>query len=284
MPNVIMHCNYFEQGYRVEATFEKALEHGYDGVEMRGRPRDAAMGLDEYLDLVEREKQRTGLEVVLALRGNHVDEDPDARKAALEHCTHVLKRGTEMGVTTFNARPGKIRPEHMGQYQFDKAGSGAATEKHWQWVADAHRILGEIAQQAGARIGFETHCASLTDLAAATRKLVDLIASPAVGVNLDMANIALHPTGETLEEALDILAGKIYYTHIKNLYLVPGGGSVGCRVSDGVIDNYKFVQTLKEQGYDGPIGMEVSGRGDHDYFAKVDLAYIRSVVADLDWD
>jgi len=284
VPNLIMHCNYFEGGYPVETTFDKAVEHGYDGVEMRGRPRDEAMSLDDYLNLVESEKRRTGLEVVLALHGNYMTDDAEARKAEVAHWSDVLKRGIDMGVTTYNAMCGGIRPEDFTGYEYDKCGSGAATEEHWKWATEAYQQLGAIAEAGGARLAFETHMVALTDTAAPTKKLLDMIDSPAVGANLDMGNIVLHPTGETLEEALEILAGKIYYTHLKNVYIVPGGGWICCHISDGVIDNYKFAEILKRQGYDGPLGLEAPRRGDRNHFAKVDCEYMRSVLADLDWD
>ncbi len=284
MPNFIMHCNYFETGYSVETTFDKAVEHGYDGVEMRGRPRDESMALDDYLDLVDKEKQRTGIEVVLALHGNYMTDDADERKAEVEHWGYVLKRGIDMGVTTYNAMCGGISPDDVDPREWDKCGSGAASDEHWKWATEAYQALGAIAEAGGARLAFETHMVALTDIAAPTGKLLDMIDSPAVGANIDMGNIVLHPTGESLEEALDILKGKIYYTHLKNVYIVPGGGWICCHISDGVIDNYKFMEILKDQGYDGPIGLEAPRQGDRNYFAKVDLAYIRSVVADLDWD
>jgi len=284
VPNLIMHCNYFERGYPVETTFDKAVEHGYDGVEMRGRPRDESMSPDDYLNLVESEKQRTGIEVVLALHGNYMTDDADERQAEVEHWGYVLKRGIDMGVTTYNAMSGGISPGDIGPGEYDKCGSGAATDDHWKWAAEAYQTLGAIAEQGGARLAFETHMGLLTDVAAPTRKLLDMIDSPAVGANIDMGNIVLHPTGEALEEVLDILKGKIYYTHIKNVYIIPGGGWICCHISDGVIDNYKFMEILKDQGYDGPIGLEAPRQGDRNYFAKVDCEYMKSVCDALGWD
>ena len=284
MPNLIMHCNYFERGYPVETTFDKAVEHGYDGVEMRGRARDEAMSTDEYLDLVEKEKQRTGIEVVLALHGSFMTDDAGERASQLDNWGHVLRRGIDMGVTTYNAMSGGITADDMGPGEYDKSGSGAATEDHWKWAAEAYRALGAIAQEGGVRLAFETHMGLLTDVAAPTKKLLDMIDSPAVGANIDMGNIVLHPNGETLEEVLDILKGKIYYTHLKNVYLVPDGGWICCHISDGVNDNYKFMEILKGDGYDGPVGLEAPRQGDRNYFAWVDREYIASVCADLGWE
>lgn len=283
MPDVIMHCNYFERGYSVQQTFDKAVRHGYDGVELRGRPRDEGMSTDEYLDLVAAEKKRTGIQVVLALNSNLMNPDADERRAQLEHWSHVLKRGIDMGVLTYNAMSGGLSCETAGRYEYDKTGSGAAEDEHWKWAAEGYQELGAIAQQGGARLAFETHMGLLTDIAAPTRKLLDMIDSPAVGANLDMGNIVLHPKGETLDEALEILEGKVYYTHLKNVYLVPGGGWICCHISDGVIDNYRFLEILQRQGYDGMIGLEAPRQGDRNHFAAVDCQYVRSICRDLDW-
>lgn len=284
MPKLIMHCNYFERGYTVEQTFEKALQHGFDGVELRGVPRDEVMSRDDYLDLVASLKESSGLEVVLALRPDELADDTDIRRANLARWAHVLTRGLEMGVTTFNARCGKVPNPQAGPFEFDRAGSGAAREEHWQWAVEAWRQFGAMAHEGGARMGFETHTVCLTDTATATRGLIDRIDSPAVGANLDMGNIVLHPRGESLAQALQILRGRLYYTHLKNVYLVPGGGWIGCRLSDGVVDNHAFLRILMEQGYDGLLGLEVSGAGDRNYFARSDRAYVQETCRELGWE
>ncbi|MFO7945490.1 MAG: sugar phosphate isomerase/epimerase family protein [Armatimonadota bacterium] len=284
MPDLIMHINYFERGYPLSYAFDKAIEHGFDGIEVRGFSRDG-LESDDYLDTVEAEIERTNIpNVTMSLNANFMVSDPEKRDEELERWTHVLKRGADMGVETFNAFTGSLAVEGIDPLKFDRNGSGCATADHWNWAVDAYKALGAVADDVGARLAFETHNNYLHDLATPARKLVDMINSPAVGVNLDMGNIVLNDNGEPLEEALDILEGKIYYLHIKNMFLPRGGGFVPVHISDGVIDNRVMFRILMEQGYDGPVGLEAPRQGDRDYFAEQDIAYIKSVCEDLGWE
>jgi hypothetical protein len=98
-----------------------------------------------------------------------------------------------------------------------------------------------------------------------------------------MGNIVLHPDGESLEDALEILNGKIYYVHLKNILQLRGEGFAAVGLAEGCIDTRKFLRMLKEQGYRHPICIEAPRLGDRDYFAAGDLAYTRSLLESLDW-
>jgi sugar phosphate isomerase/epimerase len=284
MPDVLMHVNYFEDGYTVAETFDKVLEYGYDGVELRGWPRYDET-LEDYLDDVEKQMQRTGVsKVVLSLRGHFMDPDANARKAGAEMLTYVLERGLDMGCRTFNASCGMLVAPGADHRQPRKRGSYYADAHHWQWAAEAYGQVASVAEQRGAKIAFETHGGYIHDLAKPTKKLLDMIGSDAVGANLDMGNIILHPEGESPEQALEILNGRIYHVHLKNMLRLRGEGFAAVGLAEGCIDTRKFLRMLKEQGYSHSICIEAPRPGDRDYFAASDLAYTRSLLQYLDWE
>lgn len=283
MPDVIMHCNYFEHGYTVAETFDKVVEHGYDGIELRGRPRFDNT-TEEYLDDVEKQMKRTGItSLVLSLPGDFMKADSEVRAASVDELTYVLKRGMDMGCRTFNAMCGALAAPGFDYGEFEKHGSNYASSEHWQWATAAYQQLGAVAAEGGARIAFETHNVYIHDLAKPTKKLLDMIDCDAVGANLDMGNIVLHADGESLEDALEILKGKLYYVHLKNMLRLRPGGFAAVGLAEGCIDNRQFLRILKKQGYDHPIGVEAPRPGDRDYFAASDLAYTRSLLEYLDW-
>lgn len=283
MPDLYMHVNYFEGGYSMDQTFDKVLEYGFDGVELRGFSRDG-LCTDEYLGIVQKEMDRTGLtNVVLSLNADFM-QGGKKWEDELNRWSDVLQKGIDMGVRTFNSFTGTLLAQGTTYIEFDKNGSGCATLDQWELAIDAYKHLGAIAEKGGARIAFETHNCYLHDLATPTKKLLDMIDSPAVGANVDMGNIVLNVNGETLENALEILNSKIYYIHLKNMIKLPGGGFLGTGMGDGCINNRAFLRILHEQGYAGIVCLEAPRAGDRDHFAQSDLAYTKAVCEYLGWE
>jgi len=116
----------------------------------------------------------------------------------------------------------------------------------------------------------------------AVKKLVARIDRPSIGANLDYGNVSGQKERPTLEEAVRAFGDKLYYVHLKNSVALRGGeGRIATALAEGQINNRQFVRLLMEIGYDGPICVEAPRSGDREWFAQQDLAYIRSVLADL---
>jgi len=278
-----MHINYFEAGYDIPTAFDKAVEHGFDGIELRG----SMEGMDRqaYLGLVEKEWKRTGLSAVIF--ANPCDltmRDAAERQEHVDSAIDLLRRTASMGVTHYNTMAGAVIAPDTPYVEFHKNGSAAATEDQWRWAAEGYQQLGTVAEELGVKLGFETHNCLIHDLAKATNQLIDIIGSRAIGANLDMGNIVLNSNGETLDETIDILKNRIYYTHLKNVYMPVGGGFLVCPLADGIINNRRFLELLRDIGYDGPLGLESPRQGDHDHFAQQDIAYVRRLLRELGWE
>jgi len=283
MPDLVMHINYFETGHDIATAFEKAARYGFDGIELRGSVPE--LERDAYLSIVEREWKRTGLKsVIFANPCDLTMADAAQRQANVENAIGLLRRTAAMGVTCYNTMAGAILAPGTSYREFHKNGSAAASEAQWEWAAEGYRKIGAVAEELGVKLAFETHNCYIHDLAKATSRLLKMIGSPAIGVNLDMGNIVLNANGETLDEAISILGNRIYYTHLKNVYLPTGGGFLVCPLSDGVIDNRRLLRLLKEIGYAGPLGLEAPRQGDRDHFARQDIAYVRELLRDLEWE
>jgi sugar phosphate isomerase/epimerase len=282
MPDIIMHVNYFETGYTLGELFDRARFHGYDGVELRGFRQGTST--TDYLAEIGVEWDRTGLQqVTMACPCDLNNADAGYRATEVAKCADLLRQASAMGVKLFNAMAGSLLGEGRSYMEFDRNGSGAASEEQWDWAIAGFQQLGSVAEELGLKLAFETHNCYLHDLARPTATLLQRIASPAVGANLDMGNIVLNANGESAADAVAILESRIYYTHLKNLYLTPGGGFIVCPLSDGVLDNRQLLQQLRAAAYDGPVCLEEPRRGDRDHFAATDIAYIRGVLRDLDW-
>lgn len=282
MPAVIMHVNYFETGYTLAELFDKARLHGYDGVELRGFRKDTDTA--EYVAEVRREWTRTGLHhVLMACPCDLNNADAGYREAEVEKCSDLLRQAAAIGVRTCNAMAGTLLGEGCKYGEFDRNGSAAASDDQWAWAVEGYQALGAVAEELGMKLAFETHNCYLHDLAIPTAEFLRRIGSPAVGANLDMGNIVLNSRGESVPAAIEVLGDRIFYLHLKNLYLSPGGGYVVCPLSDGVIDNRLMLRLLQAQGFSGPICLEAPRGGDRDHFARTDIEYVRGVLRDLAW-
>ncbi|HOM83356.1 MAG TPA: sugar phosphate isomerase/epimerase, partial [Armatimonadota bacterium] len=165
--------------------------------------------------------------------------------------------------------------------EYQKQGSGIATEEHYQWAAEGFRVLAPVAEELGFRFAFELHMGYLHDLPASAAKLIEMIGHPAVGANLDYGNIIYFPERPTLAESIRTLAGRLYYVHLKNSVALPTGCRLPTALADGEINHREYLRLLVEVGFDGPICIEAPRPGDREWFAQQDLAYIRSVIRDI---
>jgi sugar phosphate isomerase/epimerase len=168
--------------------------------------------------------------------------------------------------------------------EYGRNGSSAATEEHWQWAVEGFQTLGDLASELGFLFAFEIHNCYLHDLPEPARKLVDRIDRPSVGINFDYGNIIWHPSDPGLAEAIQVCAGRLYYVHLKNSYVVTEGGqriSIRSGLADGIINNRDLLRQVKALDFRGPICIEAPRQGDREQFAKEDIAYLRSVMAEV---
>ena len=288
---IILHVNYCEQGQTIPEMCRKAVGWGYEGIEFRRSRRGEEETPEQYLDAVANSADAAGLKHVLfgGPGFNMMLEDADARKAEIEEGIRFYKLAAErVKLTVCNTSAGGVprKGESVPRWRYDLGGSGAANENHYKWAAAGYKELGAVAEDLGFKLAFETHMGCLHDLPESTKKLLDMIDSPAVGANLDYGNMAYFPSPPTLSETVGALSGRIYMLHLKNALTVDTGdhkAMVACGLGDGVINNREFLLLLKAAGFDGPMSIEAPRAGDREWYAQQDIAYLKSVLSDIGW-
>ena len=288
---IIMHVNYCEQGQTIADMCQKAVAWGYDGIEFRRVRRGVEETPEEYLDAVAKSAEDAGLRHVLfgGPGFNLMTDDADVRKAEVEEGIRFYKLASErVRLTVCNTSTGSVprSDPNAPSWRCDLSGSGAATEDQYEWAAEGFKELGALAVDLGFKLAFETHMGCLADLPEPTKKLLDMIDSPAVGANLDYGNMAYFPNPPALDDAISTLSGRIYMLHLKNAIPVNVGdhkAMVPSALADGVINNREFMHLLREDGFDGPICIEAPRPGDREWFAQQDLHYLKSVLSDIGW-
>lgn len=292
MNPVIMHINYGEimggsfGGKTVKDICAMAADIGFDGIEFRGAPPKELDGLSfrEYAGQIAAAKKEYGLSDILF--GISVKDcanaDSDTRRKAVTETVETVKIANDLCGTTLCNTFGadhwsKITTAPAGAYEF--CGSAAATPEDWKYTADTYQQIGKELERLGVKFAFETHMLFLHDTPAMAKKLVDLIDSPAIGINMDYGNTVYFPEYPSVEETIELYGDKLFYTHLKNSVALPGGkGRMPTALSDGEINHRVYLTKLKETGFCGPIGIEAPRPGDRTQYARQDFVYFRSIL------
>lgn len=293
--SIIMHINYMESGFgsfgkrSIDDICRFAAETGFDGIEFRGAlPKElATLSFREYAEQIAAAKKKYGLSEILfgigvreaanadaEVRERDIAETVEKAKIAREVCGASICNTYSAWITS------SISTVPKPGYEFH--GSAAATAEQWELIADAYRRIGAELEKIGLRFAFETHMNYIHDLPEKARKLVDMIDSPMVGINMDYGNTFLFPERPSVEAAIDLYGNKLFYTHLKNYITVPGTTKkMATALSDGEINHRAYVEKLRDVGFTGPIGIEAPRPGDRLHFAREDLKYFQSILADL---
>lgn len=293
MNKIIMHINYGEVTYdsygkrSIDDICKQAADLGFDGIEFRGRPPKEleALSFIEYATQIAEAKKKYGLSEILFGIGLHdcTNPDKDARAKCIAEALEKAKIANELcGTTICNTfaanHRSSISTAPGTSYEFH--GSAAATQLDWDLTVDSFQQFGKGLEKIGVKVGFETHMNYMHDLPAPSKKLVDLIDSPMVGINMDYGNTAYFPVRPTVEETIDLYGDKLFYTHLKNSSAIPGSTfRMATGLGDGDINHRAYYAKLREIGFDGPIGIEAPRGGDRIWFAKQDIDYFKSVMA-----
>lgn len=139
----------------------------------------------------------------------------------------------------------------------------------WQCFVDAFGRLCEHGEKVGACLAIETGPEPPEIL----KKMIDQVGSPALRVNYDPANLILWPArymqlaGEAYDrerafaeykpvEGVGILGPYVVHTHAKDARVFADIGRREVPLGDGWVDWRKYVDLLKQYGYDGYFAIE----------------------------
>ncbi|HHV95540.1 MAG TPA: sugar phosphate isomerase/epimerase [Clostridiaceae bacterium] len=284
--DIIMHVNYCEQGQTIDEICQKAVKWGFDGVEFRRKRVHVNESVEEYLDAIEKGVKKYGLKTVIfgGPGASFTNPDPEKREADLNEMINFYKLASKrFNLTVCNTMAGSVvNPDKsIPPYEYDKHGSFAATEEQWKWAAEGFKVLGELAEELNFKFAFEVHMNYIHDLPQTTKKLVDMINVPSVGINLDYGNVVYFKNKPTLKEAIEVVKDKLYYVHLKNSVGLRDGSRFPTGLCEGEINHREYLKLLKENNYTGPICIEAPRSGDREWYAKQDIAYIKSVIEDI---
>ena len=228
-------------GYDMETAFKQLASAGYDGVEV-----SAIDGMSEHLVLsrwrelapeVKRLSKDYGLEL---LAMEQPKQDPETMEAAMQAAVAT-------GIPIINCGPGgKTDDEASFQASVDSLGK-----------------LAERAEHYGVTLCVKAHVGQSVYNTPTTLRLMEAITSPAFGIDMDPSHI--YRAGENPVEAIEAVISRVKHVHIRDCKGRQQGPGKPEDQADGRgdIDLVGYIRTLHEQGYSGPLDLEVIGAKDY---------------------
>ena len=224
-------------GYDMETAFKHLAMAGYDGVEV-----SAINGMSEHLVLdhwqeIAPEVKRLSTEYGLELLAM---EQPSQNPRIMEE---AFRAAVETGIPLVNCGPGgKTGDEESFQHSIDSLGRLAA-----------------MAEKYGVTLCVKAHVSACIHDTNTTLRVMEAIDSPAFGVDMDPSHI--HRANENPVEAIAAVISRVKHVHIRDCKgKREGPGNPEDQANGrGDIDLVGYVRVLHENGYDGPLDLEVIG-------------------------
>ena len=228
-------------GFDIEAAFEHLAMAGYDGIEI-----SAIDGMSEHLVLdrwreiapeIKRLAREYGLEL-LAM------EQPSQDPVKMEQ---AFQAAVEIGIPIVNCGPG------------GKSGDEASLQQSIESLGK----LAEMAGRYGVTLCVKAHVGAAIYNTPTTLRLMEAITSPALGIDMDPSHI--HRAGESPVEAIAAVISRVKHVHIRDCKgRQQGPGKPEDQANGrGDIDLVGYIRVLHENGYNGPLDLEIIGAKDY---------------------
>lgn len=228
-------------GFDMRTAFRCTAMAGYDGIEL-----SAINGMSEHL-LLERWRELApeirslsseyGLEL---LAMEQPSQDPQTMESAFQ-------AAAEIGIPIVNCGPGGTKGDEASLRQsIDSLGN-----------------LSRMAEKYGVILCVKAHVGAAIVDTPTTLRAMAAIDSPNFGIDMDPSHI--HRAGENPVEALKGVISRVRHIHIRDCKgREQGPGKPELQANGrGDIDLLGYMKVLVENGYDGPVDLEIIGAKDY---------------------
>jgi len=227
-------------GYDLETAFKYIAMAGYDGIEL-----SAIDGMSEHLvlsrwrEIVPQIKQFAKTYQLELLAMEQPSQDPIIMEKAFQ-------AAVEAGIPIINCGPGgKSNDEESFQKTIESLGS-----------------LSLMAEKYGVTLCVKAHVGACVYNTPTTLRLMKEITSPAFGIDMDPSHI--YRSGENPVEAIQHVISRVKHVHIrdcKGRQQSPGIPQMQAN-GRGDIDLVGYIRVLHQNGYTGPLDLEIIGAKD----------------------
>jgi len=224
-------------GHDMETAFKYTKAAGYDGIEV-----SAIGGMSEHLVI---DRWRQCVPKIRELSAKYelellAMEQPSQDAGVMEA---AMQAAVEAGIPIINCGPG------------GKAGN----EDSVRQVIDSLGKLARRAEHYGVTLCVKAHVGAAIHNTPTSLRVLEAIDSPAFGLDMDPSHI--HRGGENPVEAVAKVISRIRHVHIRDCKgRQQGPGKCEDQANGrGDIDLLGYVRVLHENGYEGPLDLEIIG-------------------------
>lgn len=224
-------------GYDMETAFKYTAMAGYDGIEL-----SAIDGMSEHLVLSRWRDVAAQIKALAQTYGLQLlaMEQPSQVTSVMEQ---AFQAAAEIGIPIVNCGPG---------------GKSEDAES-LQMTIDVLGDLSKMAEKYGVTLCVKAHVGASVYNTPTTLKVMEAISSPAFGIDMDPSHV--HRAGENPVEALAAVISRVKHVHIrdcKGRQQNPGKPEEQVN-GRGDIDLLGYMRVLQENGYTGPVDLEIIG-------------------------
>ena len=224
-------------GYDMETAFKYIAMAGYDGIEV-----SAIEGMSEHLVLARWQeiapeiKRLAGVYNLELLAMENPSRNPELMEKAMQ-------AAVEAGIPIINCGPGgKTGDDSTFQQSLDEIG-----------------VVVRMAEKYGITLCVKAHVGNYVYNTPTTLKLMNAINSPNFGIDMDPSHI--YRANENPVEAIAAVISKVKHVHIRDCKgRQQGPGNPENQANGrGDIDLVGYLRVLHENGYTGPVDLEIIG-------------------------
>ncbi len=223
--------------FPLESAFKALAMAGYDGIELSAIDgMSEHLVLDRWRDLAAEIKQLSKIYSLELLAMEQPSQDPARMETAFQ-------AAVEIGIPIINCGPG------------GKSEDAAA----WPQVIDSLGSLARRAEHYGVTLCVKAHVGGSIYNTPTTLRAMQEISSPAFGIDMDPSHI--YRAGENPVEAIAAVISRVKHVHIRDCKGRQQGPGVPAMQANGRgdIDLVGYLRVLHQNGYTGPVDLEVIG-------------------------
>ena len=224
-------------GYDMETAFKYIAMAGYDGIEV-----SAIEGMSEHLVLARWQEIAPEIKRLASVYNLELlaMENPSRNPELMEK---AMQAAVEAGIPIINCGPGgKTGDDSTFQQSLDEIG-----------------VVVRMAEKYGITLCVKAHVGNYVYNTPTTLKLMSAINSPNFGIDMDPSHI--YRANENPVEAIAAVISKVKHVHIRDCKgRQQGPGNPENQANGrGDIDLVGYLRVLHENGYTGPVDLEIIG-------------------------
>lgn len=224
-------------GFDMESAFKYIALSGYDGIELSAIDgMSQHLVLDQWQELAPQIKQLAATYELKLL----AMEQPSRDVVKMEK---AMQAAVEIGIPIINCGPGgKTDDPDTLQQTLDELGT-----------------LAQMAEKYGITLCVKAHVGAAIYNTPTTLKVMEAISSPNFGIDMDPSHI--YRANENPVEAIAAVISRVKHVHIRDCQgRQQGPGKPEMQANGrGDIDLVGYIRVLHENGYTGPLNLEVIG-------------------------